>query len=89
MPEIGLPKRPSILLERRLDNNSPKGWQIYDDRGAISVKIRFRTEINNAGNIPGVKNKSFKGKSNAQIKRGNKRSEDFKIQTRVTRSQIV
>ncbi len=62
---------------------------MYDDKVTISVKMRFRTEINNAGNTPGVKNKSFKGRFNAQIKRDKKKSEDFKIERRVTRSQFT
>ena len=88
MPEIGLPKGLSTLIGTLVENNYVKGWSIYDDKGVITVKIRFDSEESNGG-TNSVKSQSFKPKSNAHLKRDNRRSKDYHASKRITRSQTL
>ncbi len=88
MPENGLPKGFCSLLRSLVDNPDLKGWQIYDENRSVAVKIRFRTDDNNA-NISKPMNRSYKAKSNAQITRDKMRSEEYHVEKRVTRSQTL
>lgn len=90
MPEFGLPEGLSTLLGTLVDKNKLKGWSIYDDRGSITVKIRFHGENANSKNgHNGGQHQTFKAKSTAQSNRDYKRSNKYHSEKRVTRSQTL
>ena len=102
MPVNGLPNTLEFLLESILDKSSLKSWNIFDDKGLISVKLRFSTNISPCLNTQDVHegqvdciagnsstNIAFKRKTTKQTVRDRQRLEEHRQNRAVTRSQAA
>ena len=91
MPNTGLPSNLQALLDTLCGGNIVKSWQIYDDFGNVTVKIRFC----NGGHVGDngqstVTSNSYMRKPKSKMERDQKRAATFmehKHDKRVTRSQ--
>ena len=88
MPAIGLPDNLQLMLDTILEHRSLKSWQIYEERGGMTVKIRFSPSARGQdGSVPeqGMKC-AYTKKSPSHMRRDKNRISAFNEHRRVTRS---
>lgn len=89
MPVSGLPVNLDVLLGTVTERFSVKSWQVYEEKGGISFKIKFDSSDNS--DLPhNQKNASYIRKPTAKCERDRKRSKEFNANNqRVTRSKTL
>ena len=90
MPNTGLPVNLQALLDTLVGHNTVKSWQIYDDNGNVTVKIRF----SHGGHLPTngqstVTTSSYIRKPKSKMDRDQKRASTYMENRRITRSQTM
>ncbi len=86
MPVSGLPGSLELLLGTVLERFTVKTWQIYDEKGGISFKIKF-TNMDKEGLPSGLQNACYTKKSASKQTRDQNRHKQYEMNKRVTRSQ--
>ena len=85
MPVTGIPKSLEILLEATLLSATLISWQIYDEKGGVTFKLRF-TGVDNGSDSP-IASTCYVKKPPAKIKRDKLRSKPHNNEVRITRSK--
>lgn len=85
MPVTGLHKNLEILLEAVISKSTLKSWQVYDERGGVTFKIRFEG-VDNGRDSPKI-SACFSKKPPAKTKRDRLRSQISSNEGRMTRSK--
>ncbi len=87
MPAAGFPNNLQLLLDTMMEHRSIKSWQIYDERGGMTVKIRFAPSESEHDNNDCVNGYScaYTKKSVSKMKRDKTRMDNF-TSPRTTRS---
>lgn len=85
MPVSGLPGNLELMLGTVVEKCIVKNWQIYEEKGGISFKIKF-TNADSNELLTEHKNVCYMRKPTSKSNRDHRRAEQFNAPRRVTRS---